>query len=395
MHIVYVCREYPPALRMGGIASYLKEISVAMVQRGHEVTVIAASDDTRNEYEENIDGIRVIRLKGGDFVLPSIESSFTLLKKFRGIYRFGSYRRRIKDVILKLRNVDVIEIAEYGAEGYYLRDLGIPVTMRLHTPTLLDRETGGKKRFSLSWAHEYRIGLKEEKMMSWFHNVTSCSKSLLVWCEKNVTDFPINGKVVYNPLNISSWQDDETLEYEENTIFYAGTVAETKGVGDLVDAVAQLNADGLNVKLKIAGKIGSYGESLKESCKMKGFRWCEFLGHITREELKHYYRKSKISCFPSWWENLPMVCLEAMAIGNVVVAGKNGGMSEIITDGKDGFLITPRDKNNIIDTLKRGLGMSRDEIAILRTKAHQTIEEKFSTQMIAKQLEKYYESIRR
>lgn len=395
MHIVYVCREYPPALRMGGIASYLKEISVAMVQRGHEVTVIAASDDTRNEYEENIDGVRVIRLKGGDFVLPSIESSFTLLKKFRGIYRFGSYRRRIKKAISKLHNVNVIEVAEYGAEGYYLRDEGIPITMRLHTPTLLDRETGGKKQFTLPWAHEYWIGLKEEKMMPWFHNVTSCSKSLLEWCEKNVEDFPKEGKVIYNPLNISSWQDDTTPDYEENTILYAGTVAETKGVGDLVDAVAQLNADGLNVKLKIAGKIGSYGESLKESCKMKGFRWCKFLGHITRDELKHHYRKSKISCFPSWWEAMGIVCIEAMAIGNIVVGSENGGMSEVITDGKDGFLITPRDRHDIVETLKRGLEMSRDEVINLRAKAHKTIEEKFSTQIIAKQFENYYESIRR
>jgi len=395
MHIVYVCREYPPALRMGGIASYLKEISVAMVQLGHEVTVIAASDDTRNEYEENIDGVRVIRLKGGDFVLPSIESSFTLLKKFRGIYRFSSYRRRIKKAISMLQNVNVIEVAEYGAEGYYLRDMGIPVTMRLHTPTLLDRETGGKKQFALPWAHEYWIGLKEEKMMPWFHNVTSCSKSLLEWCEKNVADFPINGKVVYNPLNISSWQDDITPDYEENTILYAGTVAETKGIGDLVDAVAQLNAEGLNVKLKIAGKIGTYGEYLKEFCKTKRFGWCEFLGHITRDKLKHHYSKSKISCFPSWWENLPMVCLEAMTIGNIVVGSKNGGMSEIITDGKDGFLITPRDRHDIVETLKRGLEMSRDEVINLRAKAHKTIEEKFSTQIIAKQFENYYESIRR
>lgn len=395
MHIVYVCREYPPALRMGGIASYLKEISVVMVQRGHEVTIIAASDDTRNEYEENIDGVRVIRLKGGDFVLPSIESSFILLKKFRGIYRFGSYRRRIKDAILKLHNVDVIEVAEYGAEGYYLRDIGIPVTMRLHTPTLLDRESGGKKQFTLPWAHEYWIGMKEEKMMPWFNNVTSCSKSLLEWCEKNVTNFPNNGKVVYNPLNISSWQDDTTPDYEENTIFYAGTVAETKGVGDLVDTVAQLNADGLNVKLKIAGKIGSYGESLKESCRMKGFRWCEFLGHITRDELKRHYSKSKISCFPSWWEAMGIVCIEAMAIGNIVIGSKNGGMSEIITEGMDGFLIIPRNISNIIDTLKRGLEMSKEEVLGLRTRAHKTVEEKFSTQIIAEQLEKYYESIRR
>lgn len=393
MHIVYVCREYPPALRMGGIASYLKEISVAMVKRGHEVTVIAANDDTREEKEETIDGVRVIRLKGGDFVLPSIERSFVLLKKFRTIYRFHSYRRKIRQAIERLKNIDVIEIAEYGAEGYYLKDINIPVTMRLHTPTLLDRETGSRKKFALPWAHEYWVGKQEERLMPYFVNVTSCSKSLLKWCEDNVADFPQKGNVIYNPLDISSWQHNENLNYIENTVFYAGTVAEPKGIGDLVEAVALFNERGHNVQLKIAGKIGSYGETLKDMCRQKNYDWCEFLGHISRDELKYYYTKSKVSCFPSWWENLPMVCLEAMAIGNIVVASENGGMAEIITDGKDGYLITPRNVNNIVNTLEKALSLPAEDVSLIRKNAYQRIKDKFSTQIISKQLETYYETI--
>lgn len=49
MHIVYVSREYPPAIRMGGIASYVREIAETMVKRGHNVTVIAANDNTKQQ----------------------------------------------------------------------------------------------------------------------------------------------------------------------------------------------------------------------------------------------------------------------------------------------------------------------------------------------------------
>lgn len=69
MHIVYVTREYPPSLRGGGIASYVKEMAHGLYELGHQVTVIAASDDTRlsSEYDDN--GVRVIRLKGGAILL--------------------------------------------------------------------------------------------------------------------------------------------------------------------------------------------------------------------------------------------------------------------------------------------------------------------------------------
>ena len=46
MHICFVCREYVPSLRGGGIASYIKEMAENIVQKHHKVTVICASDDT-------------------------------------------------------------------------------------------------------------------------------------------------------------------------------------------------------------------------------------------------------------------------------------------------------------------------------------------------------------
>lgn len=393
MHIVYICREYPPSLRMGGIAAYLKEITVAMAKRGHQVTVIAASDDTRKEYEETIDAVRVIRLKGGDFYIPAIENSRNLIKKLRQIYRFSSYRKRVREAVLSLEKVDVIEVAEYGAEGYYLHDIGIPVTMRLHTPTLLDRDSGRMKQFQLSWFHEYWVGMKELKMMKRFKNVTSCSKSLLEWCGNYIPNFTKNGVVIYNPLDTAKWVSPAETNYQDDTVFYAGTVAETKGVGDLITAIAQLNDNGHQISLTIAGKLGQYGKDLKLMRNEKSYDWCRFLGHISREELKTYYNNSKVCCFPSWWENLPMVCLEAMAIGNVVVGSRNGGMAEIITDEADGYLIEPKNIQDISSTILKGLSLSRDKVNAMRMNARHRIQSMFSTESIANQFEKYYESI--
>ena len=101
MHICFVCREYPPSLRGGGIASYIKEVAHGLHDAGHRVTVIAASDDTRLSSDEDDEGVRVIRLSGGDFLIPQVEGN-SLLKKFRMFYRFYAYRKRIRENILAL-----------------------------------------------------------------------------------------------------------------------------------------------------------------------------------------------------------------------------------------------------------------------------------------------------
>lgn len=146
MHIVYVCREYPPTLRGGGIATYIRLIAQGLVERGNKVTVICASDDTRISSDYRDKGVRVIRLSGGDFILPSAESP-SLLKKFRFIYRFNSYRKKIREAILELDDIDIIEVADFGAESYFLKDINAPVVVRLHTPSLFDRTTLGIRKF--------------------------------------------------------------------------------------------------------------------------------------------------------------------------------------------------------------------------------------------------------
>ena len=81
MHICFVCREYPPSLRGGGIASYQKEMAYGLVTLGHKVTVICASDNTRLESTIKEGNLTIIRLKGGDFIISAVEGHSKLKKQ--------------------------------------------------------------------------------------------------------------------------------------------------------------------------------------------------------------------------------------------------------------------------------------------------------------------------
>lgn len=396
MHIVYISQEYPPSLRAGGIASYVKEIAQGMIRLGHQVTVITASDDTRQDSDCMEEQVRVIRLSGGAFFIKTLEGG-SKLKKLRIIYRFRSYRRKLKNIVQQLKKVDIIEVADYDAEGLYLNELGdIPVVVRLHTPSLLNCKTLTKIKVPKWKLHQYLRLQSEEKIYKQAQYITSCSQSLLDWVNSNLSISPRKIAVIRNPINVEMihFHTSESLpSTQEYTIFYAGTISPTKGVTELFQACAKLNAEGIRVKLLLAGKEGTFASLLKTEAGNANYDWCHFLGKLQRNELYAYYASADLCCFPSWWENMPMVCLEAMSHGGLVLGSTSGGMNEIIRDGINGFLTEPQNLETLTKKIKIIIGMDSEELIAIKRKARQTIQEEFSIEIIAPQMEKFYEDV--
>lgn len=75
----------------------------------------------------------------------------------------------------------------------------------------------------------------------------------------------------------------------------------------------------------------------------------EFVGSI--DDTAHYYRKADIFVLTSDWEGTPNVLLEAMASGLPVIATRVGGVSDIIQNGKTGYLIAPEDEELMVEKL--------------------------------------------
>lgn len=394
MHIVLICREFLPTLRGGGIASYMKEVSEGYALLGHKVTVICASDNTSISSDTKLNGVRIIRLSGGDFIIPSIEG-YSIIKKFRILYRFHSYRKKIRKAILQLDDVDIIEVPEFGAESYYLHDLNIPIVMRLHTASYTDRNTAKKKHYPISKFYSRYLADLEEKEARKMEYLTSCSQSLKDWTVKYFGIPEERIKVIYNPIKTQYWTNKEYIDAApkalEYKVFYAGTVAEAKGIEDLIKACEIVRKNGINLSLTIAGKLGQYGEHLKQAYSSE--KWCDFLGNLPREVLKENYMSCDVACFPSWWEAMGLVCTEAMACGCIVIGSNSGGMSEIIEDGIDGFLTPPCNPQILAKIIEKTSSLKKDERKNISMKAQRKVQEKFSNDIILEQFILYYQQI--
>ena len=57
----------------------------------------------------------------------------------------------------------------------------------------------------------------------------------------------------------------------------------------------------------------------------------------------------------SLWEGLPIVLLEAMAARKAIIAADVGGNSQVIIDGKSGFLVPPANSRIVAEKIEKFL----------------------------------------
>jgi colanic acid/amylovoran biosynthesis glycosyltransferase len=122
------------------------------------------------------------------------------------------------------------------------------------------------------------------------------------------------------------------------TLLAVGRLHAVKDHAFLVRACAQLEAQGLAFEGLIAGD-GPERRALKSL-----IRKCDLenrvtlLGHVPREQMDSLYGRADVVVLTSRSEGLPLVLMEAMARGKIVLAPAITGVPELVVDGKTGFL---------------------------------------------------------
>lgn len=130
-----------------------------------------------------------------------------------------------------------------------------------------------------------------------------------------------------------------------------GRLSPEKGTAVVVAAVARLVADGLPVRLVLAGD-GPLRASLEAQTAALGIHEkVHFAGQF--EELAPLMRATHIVAHPTLNDGRSVSVLEAMAWGRPVVATAVGGLVEIVQDGVTGLSVPPGDPEAMAAALRR------------------------------------------
>ncbi len=114
----------------------------------------------------------------------------------------------------------------------------------------------------------------------------------------------------------------------------------------------------------------------------------EFLG--IRRDVPELMNAADAYVMSSAWEGMPLVLLEAHASGLPVVATNVGGNSEIVIDGKTGFLVSPRNPEALAQAMIRLMELPEEEKQIMGKLARQHVETNFSLDRVVDLWESLY-----
>ena len=111
------------------------------------------------------------------------------------------------------------------------------------------------------------------------------------------------------------------------------------------------------------------------------------------ETIKKEIQNADFLLLPSLEEGIANVVLEAMALGTLVVSTNCGGMNEVITDGKNGFLVPIRNAKAISQKIKMIDKLTESEKRIIIRRARNTIEMQHDFESMISEMKHLYDDV--
>lgn len=138
--------------------------------------------------------------------------------------------------------------------------------------------------------------------------------------------------------------DAEFLEPERGQcdparLISVGRLCPEKGQILLVQAVAALRDQGCDVELLLVGDGPSRHDVEREASRLRVERSIRLLGWRSSRDVRRLILESRALVLSSFAEGIPVVLMEAMALGRPVIAPGVGGIPELVQTGENGWLV--------------------------------------------------------
>lgn len=328
--IGFLRRGYSPT---GGVEAYLKGLAEGLRGEGHRVVLLGTSEWPKTEWP----GGEIIRCKGGSLSRYSAEVT---RQKASPDNRF--------DLILSVEKVPGCDL--------YRTDEG------LHAAWLeqRSRHIGLWARFfqKISLKHREKLRLerqlftpeKTRRVISLSHKISGEISALYGYSEEQITlirnGVPSRTATTHEEREIA--RRKLGIPADEKIVLFVGTGWERKGLRFAIRAVESLNDS--KVKLLVAGS-GSQKRYASPSVR--------FLGGV--QKMPMVYDAADIFLLPTIFDPFPLAGLEALSAGLPIITTSANGVSEIMTPGVHGEVITdPSDIAAMATALRKWLGILSD-----------------------------------
>jgi len=332
----------------GGVTEHVRHLAAGLRRRGHDITVFAPCSDA-DYADTHPDFVRV----GRPFPIPMHGSVARITVSFHLTNRIKHY---VRD-----GNFDVIHYHEPLMPV-------LPVTALRYSQTV---NVGTFHAFARS-----NVGYYYGKpLLKRYVRRLNARIAVSVPAKEFVEHyFPGEYRVVPNGIDVQRFRNQPPLpEFADGkcNILFVGRLEYRKGLGYLLRAFAQLKRSYPAIRLIIVGD-GPLRRWYGNFIARKQLEDVVTAGYVSSDELPRYYASADIFCSPATGdESFGIVLLEAMASGKPIVATDIAGFRHVLTHGREGLLVEPKNKRQlatVLEALINGPTLRRDlGVAGLRT----------------------------
>lgn len=379
----------------GGLANYVFRVSNSFVSFGHKPVIFVASDKNEQLFFKNL---KVIRVNQRQYTWWFWALNFVTFFRLNPALLFVLRSYRMKKAILNYNKKSKIDIVQYtnSMSLGILFPAEIPCVIRISSyQKLLDEAYGHKLTFRL-WQKQYL----QDIMLKNAQNIFGPSKKIGSFIGEK---FNKKIEIIESPFSIDESNIDEStvVNIFEQTggnpyLLYFGSLTVLKGVTDIAEILTDFFVKYPTYYFVFVGKtMDINGKPILDILREKAGRFSDKIIWIKSLEHKFLYpviKNATLVVLPSRIDNFPNTCIEAMAMGKIVIGTYETSFEQLIDDKISGFLCKPSNPESLINSIDLALNITENDKLKISQNAMERIE-KLKPEIVVKKLMEYYKSV--
>lgn len=377
MKIAFVVERFDPSL--GGVEVYARGLARALVARGQDVHVFT-SDPGPADSSLTIHPIRRTILKPCRHYTFAHRAACAVPRhEFDVVHGFG-----------RTVNVDFAQL--HGGVHRVWMDQQLAAA---ESPA---QRTALLTRHKLGLNHMLNLGLEAEQFADPDIQIMAISQMTANQAMSIYGVAPDRVRVIYNGADIERFhprcREQHRAEMrrrlglrDELTLIFVGHNFVRKGLRNAIRALELLKDARPAVRLVVVGSDAP-GRFAQEARSLGVGDKVHFAGRT--REIEKYYAAADVFIFPTWYDPCALVTLEALASGLPVITSTFNGAGEVITPGREGYVVAPDDVAGLARSVRALLDA---DVRAAASRAARLAAEQHSTIHHVDEMMQYYESV--
>ena len=388
----------------GGQGVYIKYLSKALVEAGHEVDVLSGPPyphlDPRVGLVEipSLDlfanGLASLRPRHLGSLSNIIEWTSKLTGGFAEPYTFG--RRVVKYLRQHGHKYDLVHDNQSLSYGMLkIQDMGLPLVTTLHHPITSDLRIAvraARRWWQKLLIHRWHSFLfMQKQVVKRLHNIVTVSETSRQDIARDFGIQPAGISLVYNGIDTGEFRPLPDVERNPRRLMATASAdAPLKGLRYLLRSYARLLKDYPDLELLVVGKPRPGGDTERLLRRLQLEDRVQFVSAISTEQMVRYYAEASIAVVPSVYEGFGLPAGEAMACAVPVVSTRGGALPEVVGDA--GELVPPQDVDALTAAIA-GLLDDEERRRELGRKGRERIDSLFCWRVTARNMGLYYQEV--